>query len=147
GDIQYDVKQVNIQDTHYIVAATASGNVYFYNNKGRLEFRNETAASVSFRNPIALQHAPDDAVTAPHVLTTDTSGVLRQFYFEKRQSADTLAGRSAGHYFDAMNITGSALPELVFADGQQLTVYNNAGDSLIYHYDFGGNIERRPLFF
>src|SRR5690606_30701044 len=85
GDIQYDVKQVNIQDTHYIVAATASGNVYFYNNNGRLVFRNETAESVSFRNPVALQHAPDDAVTAPHVLTTDTAGVLRRFYFENRQ--------------------------------------------------------------
>ncbi len=146
GDIQYGLKQATLQDIHYVVAATDAGNVYFFNYNGQLIHRNEGDGHTVFRNPIALQSSPE-AVASSYVITSDTAGILKRFYFENRQSVDTTGNRSANHYFDAINIAGDTVPELVFTDRGELSIYDNTGDNLVYQYDFGQDIENRPIFF
>lgn len=146
GDIRYDIKNVTLQGIHYVVAATDAGRVYFFNGNGELMHMAEDMDGMGFDNPISLQTSPAD-VGESRVLTTDTTGRVKSFFFANNQKYKHVGDWSAGHYFNAINITGDTVPELVFADRGQLAVYDNNTNSLVYHYDFDQDIHQRPFFF
>jgi len=143
--ILHSLKQATVQDTHYVIAATEAGQVYFFTCEGRpVRHADETSHS-GFRNPLSVQSSTADEAES-RVLTTDTSGVVRSFSFNGDQQRRNVGTWSADHYFEAMNIVGDSIPELIFADGGELAVYNGASEKLIYNYDFGQRI-LRPVFF
>lgn len=145
GNILYGMEQATLQDVHYVIAATDAGRIYFFNYNGQLVHLAEDRDEQGFGNPIALQTSPTNAEES-RVITTDTSGTIKSFFFGRDQRPKNVGNWSARHYFDAVNITGDSIPELVFADRGELAVYDNATGKLVYHYDFGQEI-LRPLFF
>ncbi|WP_257669275.1 PQQ-like beta-propeller repeat protein [Parapedobacter tibetensis] len=146
GDILFDLKSTHVDDINYVIAGTDAGRFYFFNYNGQLVQLTEAKTRTDFQNPIGLYTLPDEP-SSSWIATTDTAGMLTTISFEQQQSRKVMGQWSASHTFDTENITDNRLPEFVFTDNGQLSVYRYQDSSLVYHYDFGQRIALRPQFF
>ena len=146
GTALFDVKIGHVDDINYVIAATDAGRTYFFNYNGSLVRMVEAIQDTDFQNPLGLYVSPDDA-SASWVITTDTTGTLISTSFSQNPSSKTIGQWTTGHTMDVVRITGNPIPEMVFTDNGQLSVYRYQDSNLVYHYDFGQHITGRPQFF
>lgn len=144
GNVVLDVKTTAIRDIKYVVAATDIGRVYWFNHNGNLISMKEHTQG--FQNPPGLV-INDENPDQSYIVITDTIGGINRFSFGQTANQRTQGSWSSSHFFDVVNISGNATPELVFADNRQLAVYQYTDSNLVFHYDFGQEITVRPVFF
>lgn len=146
GNILFGLKAASVADTKYIIALTDIGRVYFFNYNGGLVSLNEDITKKHFANPFGLELVDDDP-SKSRVITSDTSGMIKSFFFDNNQLRKRIGSWGGNHFFDAQNITGDSIPELIVLDKKHLYVYNNADSSLVFDHGFNQEIEHRPQFF
>lgn len=144
GDILFDIKTAHVNDIHYIIAATDAGRVYFFNGNGQPISVEDGGRGAISRNPIGL-YLPADDPDRSWVATTDTSGTVHTFTFGRQHAEQHIGPRTSTHTVDFVNISDNPIPDWVFTDHGQLSVYQDT--SLVYHYEFGQRLAARPLFF
>ncbi|WP_169719442.1 PQQ-binding-like beta-propeller repeat protein [Olivibacter sitiensis] len=146
GNILFDLKTATLADVKYVIAMTDIGKAYFFNFNGGLVGLNEDATGAHFNNRFGLELVDNDP-SRSRVITSDTSGNIKSFFFDNKQLRKRIASWGSTHFFDAQNIAGDSIPEFVVLDRRHLYVYNNADSSLIYDHSFNQDITDRPQFF
>lgn len=144
GRILFDLKTAKLNDTHYVIAGTENGSFYFFNYNGGLISRQQDNQKHRFSNPVFLElkSGSNDS----RIITTDTAGTVKSFYFDGRSRQKNISSWSPGHFFAAENIASNPEKELIFLDQTQLYVYH--GDStLAYNFEFPYPITDRPQLF
>jgi len=144
GNILFDIKTATLSDTHYVIAGTEKGSFYFFNHNGGLIFKLQDNQKHRFNNPIFLEvkNGPDDS----RIITTDTTGTVRSFYFNGKSQQKNISSWSPNHFFASANITSNPEKELIFLDQTQLYVYH-ADSSLAYNFEFSYPIKQRQILF
>lgn len=123
-----------ISNKDYIVYADEY-RIYILNRKGkeRVKLQNQFAKSV--RNPF-YQYGNS-------IITTDQSGVIRRIYFNGKSKNIELGTFSNQHFFTISNLTGDSKLEYLFADKNQMKVFNSEGKE-IFTKEYNSNISNCP---
>lgn len=146
GNILFGLKTATLGDFNYVLALTDTGRVYYFNYNGKLISVVEDLTKKHFANPFGLEIVDNDPGKS-RIITTDTTGMIKSFFFDNNQLRKRVGSWSASHFFDAQNIVGDSLPELVFVDQRRLYVYNNVDSTLVFDHAFNQDIQDRPQFF
>ncbi|MFC0321040.1 MULTISPECIES: hypothetical protein [Olivibacter] len=146
GHILFNLKTALLEDFNYVIALTSSGQVYLFNHNGNLVSLLESTGNDVFRNNFGVETNPSDQ-SESRIVTTDTSGMLVSFYFDKRQTKTSLGKWTENFHFATENIQGDSIPELIFADDRQLYAYSSKDSTLLFSHNFNTEIAGPPLFF
>ncbi|QNL50358.1 hypothetical protein H8S90_01650 [Olivibacter sp. SDN3] len=144
GNIVHNLKTALLNDHNYIIALTDIGNIYYFNHNSSLI--DVTESKNKFKNTFSIEITPGTPEES-RIITTDTSGMLLSFYFDKNLTRTNLGRWSENHHFETANLLGDSIPELIFIDKKQLHVYNSKDSTLHYDHTFDTEINTKLLYF
>ncbi len=118
--------------------------VYILNRRGKTRVRVKEHFPVSAKNRFVLE--PATSQRKDRLVITDTSGRVYFIYFDGNTESTELDKFSSDHYFNYIDLNGDGKMEYIFADGQQLKVFNS-DKSLMYSRDFESVIVYSPVIY
>lgn len=146
GNILFGLKTALLNDFNYIIAFTEEGNIYLFNHNAGLTSFIEGDSKNEYKNAIGVEITPGKPEMS-RIVTTDTSGVLQSFYFDKTKGQTSLGKWSGTHYFETKNIQGDSIKEFIITDNKQLYVFNSQDSTLLFNHTFNTNLTASPLYF
>lgn len=145
GRILFDLQTALLGEFNYIIALT-NGQIYLFNHNGSLVSLLENTNGGTFKNNFGVEVTAEDPADS-RIITTDTSGILLSFYFDKKQTKTNLGKWTDQLHFTTKNIQGDSVPELIFTDDRQLYAYSSKDSTLLFNHNFNTQIAGTPLFF
>ena len=126
------------------ISITDTSRVYLIDRRGnmRVDFKERIHPSVN--NSVAFLKATGGAEAS--LVRTSTDGTLCFLHFDGTVTKRKVADFSPQHFFDIEDICGDARPELIFVDGNVLSVFTFDGKK-IFDRKFGETITQRPAFY
>ena len=126
------------------ISITDTSRVYLIDRRGnmRVDFKGRIHPSVN--NSVAYLK-PVAGIEAS-LVRTSTDGTLCFLHFDGTVTKRKVADFSPQHFFDIEDICGDARPELIYVDGNVLSVFTFDGKK-IFDRKFVENITQRPAFY
>lgn len=126
------------------ISITDTSRVYLIDRRGnmRVDFKERIHPSVN--NSVSYLKPAGGAEAM--LVRTSADGTLCFLHFDGTVTKRKVADFSPQHFFDIEDICGDARPELIFVDGNTLSVFNFDGKK-IFDRKFGETITQRPAFY
>lgn len=112
---------VRLEDRDYIIG-TDNYSTYILNRKGETRVNVKTHFPVSYNNDFRFDLFSTGI--KPRIAITDTSGHVHFIYFDGSTEELICGDFSSRHYFEYIDLDGNGKKEMIFADGNELKVYN-----------------------
>jgi hypothetical protein len=142
GEVTQPVEHFRIGDKDFIVFGDRF-KTYILDRKGNTRVGVETYFPRSARNTYQLDLPRDGS--GPALVTTDTAGKVYFLGFNgKTRTMEPGRPYTDKHFFDYRDLNGDGKPELIYLEGNTLTVYKS-DLSRLFTRDFGSTVLSRPL--
>ena len=112
---------VKLGDKDYIIC-TDNYRTYILNRKGETRINIKSHFLVSPENDFKFDL--NSAGTNPRIAITDTSGHVHFIYFDGTSEESACGEFSSRHFFELADLDGNRKKEFIFADGNELKVFN-----------------------
>jgi hypothetical protein len=113
---------VKMGDKDYIIC-TDNYSTYILNRRGETRINVKTHFPVSQNNDFKFDL--NSTGTSPRIAITDTSGHIHLIYFDGSSEVLTCGDFSNRHFFELADLDGNRKKEFIFADGNELKVFNS----------------------
>lgn len=113
---------VKLGDKDYIIC-TDNYSTYILDRRGETRINVKTHFPVSQNNDFKFDL--NSAGTNPRIAITDTSGHIHFIYFDGSSEELTCGDFSNSHFFELADLDGNRKKEFIFADGNELKVFNS----------------------
>jgi hypothetical protein len=142
GEVSQPVEHFRIGNKDFIVFGDRF-KTYILDRKGNTRIGVETYFPRSARNTYLLDLPRDGS--GPALVTTDTAGRVYFLGFNgKNRTLEPSMHYTDKHYFDYRDLNGDGKPELIYLEGNTLTVYKS-DMSRLFTRDFESTTLSRPL--
>ncbi len=141
GIFTHAIKHLRIVGRDYIFASTQNGTFYFFDRKG-----NEIKKTVDLSGSLYLNsiYLADSANKNARLITTNTSGLVKEIYPDGRLKSINIADFSKTHIFTYQIINSNKNFGYVYSDEDRLYVYN-LDKTLNYSFKFPDKIKELPI--
>ena len=117
------VQHFRISGKDYIVFKDTK-RIYIQDRRG--ETRVPVDVSINYsNNPLML-----NADGAPKIVTTDNTGNVHYIYFDGKHEQKKTSRFSKDHFFAVDDLDGNKIPDFVFTDKNEVTVFDENGKKL-----------------
>ena len=130
------VQHFRVGKKDYIVFKDES-RIYIQDRRGDTRVAT-TARFQNSRNPLVL-----DLNGTPKIVATDISGKVYYLFFDGKYAEKKTGKFSENHFFTCDDLNGNGVPDFVFVDGNELSVFDENGKKL-YHEKFNNPITHQP---
>jgi hypothetical protein len=113
---------VKLEDKDYVLC-TDNYSTYVLNRKGEDRLNIKAHFEVSSNNDFKFDL--NSAGTNPRIAITDTTGHIHFIYFDGSTEELTCGDFSSRHFFELADLDGNRRKEFIFADGNELKVYDS----------------------
>ena len=127
----------------YLVS-TDRYRVYLLNRRGNIRINAKDHFPVSKNNDLIADY--NSQGQRPRIAITDTSGHARFIYFDGYTEEIVLGEYSSDHYFEYADLDGNGKKEFIFADGDELKVFNH-DEKLKFSRRFKSKITHPPVLY
>lgn len=131
------------KDKDYISIIDTS-RVYLIDRRGNLRVDFKERISPSVNN--GLTYLKPMGNSQASLVCTSSDGTLCFLHFDGTVTKRKVADFSPNHFFDIEDICGDSQPELIFVDGNELSVFTFDGKK-IFDRKFGEAITQRPAYY
>jgi hypothetical protein len=142
-EITHPAQHIRIGERDFIVIKDRY-QVYFLDRRGKPRARPSATNSLSVNNPLCLD--PLARRNETHLLASDTSGTVWQYFFDGKVKKALSLNLAADHFFLPADLDGNGTTEYVFTSGNKLLVYTQNGD-LVFENELPDPILLRPVIY
>ncbi len=130
------VQHFRVGQKDFIVFKDES-RIYIQDRRG--ETRVSTSARFqNSRNPLVL-----DLNDTPKIVATDITGKVYYLFFDGKFTEKKTGKFSENHFFTCDDLNGNGVPDFIFVDGNELSVFDENGKKL-FHEKFDHPITHQP---
>lgn len=142
-NIYKSLHHFRVGNNDYLVCADRY-RVYILNRRGNIRVNVKDHFQVSRNNDFISDLNTEG--TRPRMAITDTTGHARFIYFDGYTEEIILGEFSSEHYFEYADLDGNGKKEYIFADGDELKVFNH-DQKLRFSRRFKSDISHPPVLY
>ncbi len=143
SEVKQEIRHFLVGNKDYIVFSDKE-RLYVLNRRGDERVRLKQQFTASENNLLYLEMNP--AENRPYIVTTSSSGDIFKVFLDGSVRKQSIKPFTENHFFTYRDFDADGLPDYIFVDNKQVSVYNQLFEPL-FSYKFKNQIFTQPSYF